>query len=398
MNKKTVRDIAVKGKRVLVRVDFNIPLDEQTGAIADDSRIQAALPTIRYLIDQNAKVILCSHLGRPKGRVVEGLRMTVAAENLSGHLGKNVHLAGDCVGPEVERLAGKLKDGDVLLLENLRFHPEEENNDPAFAQSLARLAEVYVNDAFASAHRRHASITGVTEYLPAVAGFLMEKEITTLGGILENPSHPFIALLGGAKVSDKVGMLENIMGKVDCLLIGGGMAAVFLKARSCEVGQSMVEEGSLDTAFDLMKDADSHNVRLLLPVDVVVAEEISPGAEAEIIPVGKIPPHMKILDIGPGTIEAFRQELERSQTVFWNGPMGLYEMPQFARGTKTMASLLASIKATTIIGGGSTAEAVIEMKLADKMSFVSTGGGASLRFLGGRALPGVEALLNREGG
>ena len=398
MNKMTIRDVAVKGKRVLVRVDFNVPLDEETGDITDDSRIQAALPTINYLIDQQAKVILCSHLGRPKGRVVEGLRMMVAAECLLRHLGKNVYLAKDCVGPDVERIAGELNDGDVLLLENLRFHPEEENNDPAFAQSLARLAEVYVNDAFASAHRSHASITGVTEYLPAVAGFLMEREITTLRGILENPAHPFIALLGGAKVSDKVGMLENIMGKVDCLLIGGGMAAVFLKARSFEVGQSMVEEGSLGAAFDLIKNVESHNVRLLLPVDVAVAEEISPGAKAEVVPVEKIPSHMRILDIGPKTIEAFRQELEKSQTVFWNGPMGLYEMPQFARGTKTMADLLATIKATTIIGGGSTAEVVIEMKLADKMSFVSTGGGASLRFLGGRKLPGVEALLNKEGG
>ena len=285
-----------------------------------------------------------------------------------------------------------------MLLGNFRFYPEAYKNDPAFAQALARLAEVYVNDAFGAAHRSHASITGVTEYLPAVAGLLMEREITTLDGILENPGHPFVALLGGAKVSDKVGMLENIMGKVDCLLIGGGMAAVFLKAKSYETGQSLVETGSLGTAFDLMEQADAHGVRLLLPVDVVVADETGGEATVEVVRIEKIPPNMKILDIGPRTIESFREELKRSRTVFWNGPMGLYEIPQFAQGTKSIAWLLASLKATTIIGGGSTAEAVIEMKLASKMSFVSTGGGASLRFLGGRALPGVGALRNKEDG
>jgi len=396
MNKMTVRDIEVRDKRVLVRVDFNVPLDEETGTISDDSRIQAALPTIEYLIDQKAKVILCSHLGRPHGKVVEKLRMTVVAERLSQLLQRQVRVTQDCIGSDVEQAVGELRGGDVLLLENLRFYPEEEKNDPAFAQALARLAEVYVNDAFGAAHRSHASISGVTEYLPAVAGLLMEREITTLDGILENPAHPFVALLGGAKVSDKVGMLENIMGKVDCLLIGGGMAAVFLKAKSYETGQSLVETGSLGTAFDLMEQADAHGVRLLLPVDVVVADKTGAEATVEVVRIEKIPPNMKILDIGPRTIESFREELKKSRTVFWNGPMGMYETPQFAQGTKSIAWLLASLKATTIIGGGSTAEAVIEMKLADKMSFVSTGGGASLRFLGGRALPGVEALLNKE--
>jgi len=398
MNKMTVRDIEVRDKRVLVRVDFNVPLDEGTGTISDDSRIQAALPTIEYLIEQKAKVILCSHLGRPHGKAVEKLRMTVVAERLSQLLQRQVRVSQDCIGSDVERAVGELRGGDVLLLGNLRFYPEEEKNDPAFAQALARLAEVYVNDAFGAAHRSHASITGVTEYLPAVAGLLMEREITTLDGILENPAHPFVALLGGAKVSDKVGMLENIMGKVDCLLIGGGMAAVFLKAKSYETGQSLVETGSLGTAFDLMEQADAHGVRLLLPVDVVVADKTGAEATVEVVRIEKIPPNMKILDIGPRTIESFREELKRSRTVFWNGPMGLYEIPQFAQGTKSIAWLLASLKATTIIGGGSTAEAVIEMKLASKMSFVSTGGGASLRFLGGRALPGVGALRNKEDG
>lgn len=398
MNKITVRDIEVRDKKVLVRVDFNVPLDEETGTISDDSRIQAALPTIEYLIDQKAKAILCSHLGRPHGKAVEKLRMTVVAKRLSQLLQRQVRVTQDCIGPDVEQAVGELRGGDVLLLENLRFYPEEEKNDPAFAQALARLAEVYVNDAFGAAHRSHASITGVTEYLPAVAGLLMEREITTLDGIMENPAHPFVALLGGAKVSDKVGMLENIMDKVDCLLIGGGMAAVFLKAKSYETGQSLVETGSLGTAFDLMEQADAHGVRLLLPVDVVVADKTGAEATVEVVRIEKIPPNMKILDIGPRTIEGFREELKKSRTVFWNGPMGMYETPQFAQGTKSIAWLLASLKATTIIGGGSTAEAVIEMKLADKMSFVSTGGGASLRFLGGRALPGVEALRNKEDG
>ena len=397
MKKMTIRDIEVKGKRVLVRVDFNVPLDEATGTIIDDSRIQATLPTIKYLIEHEAKVILCSHLGRPEGKVVEELRMTVVAERLSQLLGEKVQVTQDCIGSDVERAVAELKGGDLLLLENLRFHPEEEKNEPAFAQALARLAEVYVNDAFGTAHRSHASITGITEYLPAVAGLLMEREITTLGGILENPAHPFVALLGGAKVSDKVGMLENIMGKVDSLLIGGGMAAVFLKAKSYETGQSLVEVGSLSTVFDLIEKVESYGVRLLLPVDVVVSDQTSAGVAAEVVPVEKIPPHMKILDVGPKTIDSFREELEKSQTIFWNGPMGMHEIPQFAEGTRSIANILASLKATTIIGGGSTAEAVIEMKLADRMSFVSTGGGASLRFLGGRALPGVEALLNKGG-
>ena len=397
MKKMTVRDIDVKGKRVLVRVDFNVPLNEGTGTIADDSRIQAALPTIKYLIEQEAKVILCSHLGRPDGVVVDGLRMAVIGKQLSKHLKRPVQVATESIGPLVEQAVAQLNGGDVLLLENLRFHPEEEKNDPDFAQALAKLAEIYVNDAFGTAHRSHASITGVVEDLPAVAGMLMERELTAMGSILENPAHPFIAVLGGAKVSDKVGMLENIMNKVDSLLIGGGMANVFLKAMSFETGQSIVESGSLKTVFDLMQEAAAYDVRLLLPIDVVVTDEIGAEAEATIVSINDVPPQMKIVDIGPQTIENFRRELDKSQTVFWNGPMGIDEIPQFAQGTRSIAQIMAGLKAATIIGGGSTAEVVIDMKLADEMTFVSTGGGASLRFLGGRSLPGVEALLDKEG-
>jgi len=396
MGKMTVRDIDVAGRRVLVRVDFNVPLDGETGAITDDSRIQATLPTIRYLIDQRAKTVLCSHLGRPEGKVVEELRMASVARRLSQLLGKDIQVTRDCIGPDVEKAVEKLSEGEVLLLENLRFHPDEERDSAAFAQGLARLAEVYVNDAFGTAHRSHASIVGVTHYLPAVAGLLLEKELNTLGGILENPVHPFAALLGGAKVSDKVGMLENILDKVDYLLVGGGMAATFLKARSYETGQSLIEADRLDVAAELMEKVARGGVRLLLPVDVVVAGET--GTEAKTVSIEDIPPHLKIMDIGPRTVADFGRQLRECQTVFWNGPMGMYEDPQFAEGTVSMAQLLAGLKAATIIGGGSTAEIVIEMKLAGKMSFVSTGGGASLRFLGGRRLPGVEALRDKKVG
>jgi len=396
MNKMTVRDIEVGGKRVLVRADFNVPLNEESGTITDDSRIQATLPTIRYLIDHGAKVILCSHLGRPDGKVIEGLRLGVVAQSLSQLLGQQVIVTSDCVGPDVEKAVANLKDGEALLLENLRFHPEEEANDSSFAQALSRLADIYVNDAFSSSHRVHASIVGVTNYLPAVAGFLVEKEVGVLDNILGNPDHPFAALLGGAKVSDKVSMLDNIMDKVDCLLIGGGMAATFLKSKSYEIGQSLIEADKLDTATDIMEKATRSGVRLLLPIDVLVADEISADAKVKTVSIENIPPNSRIADIGPQTINAFSQELKECRTIFWNGPMGVHEIPQFAEGTKSMARLLASLDATTIIGGGSTEEIVIAMKLGDKMSFVSTGGGASLRFLGGKKLPGVEALRDKK--
>jgi phosphoglycerate kinase len=396
MNKLTVRDIDVGGKRVLVRADFNVPIDEKTGAIADDSRIQATLPTIKYLIDRGAKIILCSHLGRPKGKVVEKLRLAVVARRLSRILGQEVAMAPDSISSEVEKAVAKLKGGDVLLLENIRFHPEEEANDASFARALARLADVFVNDAFGASHRAHASVVGVASYLPAVAGLLVEKEIKVLGDILANPAHPFAELVGGAKVSDKINLLENTMDKVDYLLIGGSMAATFLKAKSYQVGMSLVEDDKIELAAKLMKEAAQQGARLMLPVDVVIAETLDAKSRVETVSVGEIPADWRIVDIGPQTVSNFSRELRRCQTIFWNGPMGIYEIPQFAKGTQAMARLLAGLEAATIIGGGSTAEVVIEMKLADKMTFVSTGGGASLRFLGGENLPGVEALLNRE--
>ncbi|MBI4283128.1 MAG: phosphoglycerate kinase [Chloroflexi bacterium] len=396
MDKLTVRDINVSGKRVLVRVDFNVPLDERTGTINDDIRIQAALPTIKYLIDRGARVILCSHLGRPDGKVVDKLRLTVVAQRLSQILGKQVGVTRDCIGAETEQSVANLKSGDVLLLENLRFHAAEEKNDPAFAQALAGLADIYVNDAFGASHRSHASIVAVTEYLPSVAGLLLEKELATMGHILENPAHPFAGLVGGAKISDKVGMLENIMSKVDFLLIGGGMAATFLKAKSYQIGQSLIEADRLDTAAGLMAKAASNGVCLLLPVDVMVVNEISPEAQKQVVSVESISSRQKIVDIGTQTIKNFSDALRGCRTVFWNGPMGVYEIPQFAEGTRAMAKLLARLEATTVIGGGSTAELVTSMGLADKMGFVSTGGGASLELLGGQKLPGVEVLLKKD--
>ncbi|MDH5696376.1 MAG: phosphoglycerate kinase, partial [Dehalococcoidia bacterium] len=315
---------------------------------------------------------------------------------LSQILGQPVEVITDCIGPDVEAAIEKLREGDVLLLENVRFYPGEEENDASFAQALARLADIYVNDAFGASHRTHASIVGITNYLPAVAGFLVEKEIKVLEGILANPGHPFAELAGGAKVSDKISVLENTMGKVDCLLIGGGMAATFLKAKSYEVGLSLVENDRLDFAAKLMRDAAQRGVRLMLPVDVVIANTVSAESKVKVVSVENIAPDCRIVDIGPQTIGSFSEELGKCKTIFWNGPMGVYEIPQFAQGTKAIAKLLAGLGATTVIGGGSTAEIVIEMRLADKMTFVSTGGGASLRFLGGRTLPGVEALLDSE--
>ena len=396
MNKLTIRDIEVADKKVLVRVDFNVPHDEKTGAITDDGRIQATLPTIQYLIEKKARVILCSHLGRPDGKVVDKLRLTVVAQRLSQLLGKQVGVTKNCIGVETEKSVANLKKGEVLLLENLRFHSAEEMGSTLFARALARLADIYVNDAFGTSHRSHSSIVRVAEFLPSVAGLLLEKELENLGGILENPTHPFAALLGGAKVSDKVGMLDNIMGKVDLLLIGGGMAATFLKASACEVGLSLIEEDRLDTATELMKKAVENGVRLLLPVDVTVANENNSEVQGENLSVEDISPRQRIMDIGSRTISDFREELLKCKTVFWNGPMGIYEMPQFARGTETMAELLAELPAATIIGGGSTAEIVTNMGLAGKMTFVSTGGGASMKFLSGETLPGVEVLLDKE--
>ena len=395
MVKKTIRDIEVKGKRVLVRVDFNVPLDIATGAISDDTRIRAVLPTIKYLVEHKAKVIICSHLGRPDGKVVAGLRMAPVAQRLSQLINLAVSVASDCVGSDVKTAVTNLKPGDILLLENLRFHAEEEANEPSFAHDLARLADIYVDDAFGTAHRAHASTVGVATYLPAIAGFLMEKELEALGSLLTSPRHPFVALLGGAKVGDKIGLIQNILSKVDLLLIGGGMAATFLKAQGYEVGLSLVEADKKNLALELMAAAKRNGIALLLPTDVIITNNINPNAKGDVVRVSNIPANKSIVDIGPQTIEYFSQKIRPCQTIFWNGPMGVYEIKQFAGGTKAMAELLASLKATTVVGGGSTAEIVEEMNLADKMTHVSTGGGASMKFLEGKSLPGVDVLLDK---
>lgn len=395
MDKKTIKDVSVEGKRVLVRVDFNVPLDIKTGQISDDSRIKAALPTIQYLIAHKARVILCSHLGRPDGKVVEALRLAPIAKRLGELINVPVAITSDCVGSDVEKAVNNLKPGDILLLENLRFHPEEEANDPAFAKSLAQLADIYVDDAFGTSHRAHASTIGVAKYLPAVAGLLMEKELTRLGGILSNPEHPFAAVLGGAKVSDKIGLVQNILKKVDKVLVGGGMAATFLKTQGYSVGLSLIESDKLDLAQELMNTAKQNKVLFVLPVDVVVADSISINAVGQVVEVSNIPENKSIADIGPKTIDMFSKQILSCKTVFWNGPMGVYEIEQFSEGTKAMARLLAGMKATTVVGGGSTAEIVDEMNLANKITHVSTGGGASLQFLEGKTLPGVAVLQDK---
>jgi len=396
MNKKTVSDIDVSGKRMLVRVDLNVPLDEETGAISDDTRIRAVLPTIRYLIDRKARVILCSHLGRPDGKVVNELRLAPVARRLSEILGSPVEMAMDCIGPQVEEAVGRLKEGEVLLLENLRFHPEEEKNDPGFAQALARLADIYVNDAFGTAHRIHASTVGVAEHLPAFAGFLMEKEIGIMGKALNEPDRPFAAIVGGAKINSKIGVLEYILEKVDSLLIAGGMSSTFLKVLKLDVGQSSVKEDRLGLAQWLMEKAAEKGVHLLLPSDVVVADKFAPNARFRTVPVDNVPASWYVMDIGPHTIELFEAKLRKCKTIIWNGPVGVFEFPKFSKGTQAIANLLAGLDATTIIGGGSTAEAVEEMGLTDKMTHVSTGGGASLKFLEGKTLPGVAVLQDKE--
>ena len=397
MDKMTVRDVKVAGKRVLVRVDFNVPQDRKTGAITDDSRIRAALPTIKYLLQHDARIILMSHFGRPDGKMVEGLRMVIVAKRLSEILGKPVKSAPDSIGPQVEEMVAAMKNGDILMLENLRFHPGEEAAYPVFTQSLARLGEIYVNDAFGSAHRPHASITGVAGILPSVVGFLMENEIKTLSSLLENPNRPFVALIGGAKISDKVTILQNMISKVDSLLIGGGMCCTFLKAQNYGVGKSQVEEDKLNVARDLMAKAAQAKVEVVLPDDVVVADKFATGASFKTVPIGSIPSDWYVMDIGPQTTKGFSDRLKKCKTAFWNGTMGVFEYKEFKQGTETIARQLAGLNATTITGGGSTAEAVMELGLEKKMSHVSTGGGAALEFLEGKTLPGVAALLDKKG-
>jgi len=397
MNKKTVRDIDVAGKRVLMRVDFNVPLDAER-RITDDSRIRAALPTIQYLLDHGAALVLMSHLGRPDGKVVEKLSLAPVAQRLSELSGKPVEMAADCIGPQIEAQARSLQAGQVLLLENLRFHPEEEKNDPAFAQQLAALGELYVNDAFGTAHRAHASTEGVTRFLPGVAGFLVEKELNFLGAALEHPQRPFAAIVGGAKVSDKIKVLERLISMVDMLLIGGGMANTFLKAEGYEIGDSLFEEGKVELARDLVTKARSNNLTLLLPVDVVVADRFAADAQYKVVVADGVQAGWRILDIGPATIEAFRAALANAQTIVWNGTLGVAEWQAFAKGTDAVIDILArrtQAGATTIIGGGDSAAAVDAAGAAEQMTHVSTGGGASLEFLEGRVLPGVAALQDK---
>ncbi len=395
MPKQSLKDAEVQGRRVLLRVDFNVPLDVRTGAISDDSRIRGSLPSIRYLVEHRAKIIICSHLGRPKGKVDEKLRMEPIAKRLSQLLGLPVSMAPDCVGPQTREKVNQLGEGDILCLENARFHPEEETNDPGFAQELASLADIFVNDAFGTAHRAHASTVGVTNYLPAVAGFLMERELEAMGSLLGNPERPFACVMGGAKVSDKMGLVQNMLKRVDSLLIGGGMAATFLKSQGYEVGRSLVEDDKLELAKELMREAAKREVRLLLPVDVVVADEVEAQAPAEVVAAAKISSKAHIVDIGPQTVELFSSELGKCRTIIWNGPMGIYEMPRFAQGTRALVTTLSNLNATTVIGGGSSTDIVRGMQVSDKMSHVSTGGGATLEFLEGIPLPGVEALVDK---
>jgi phosphoglycerate kinase len=392
--KKTVRDINVRQKRVLVRVDYNVPVDKENN-ISDDSRIVASLPTIKYLLEQQARVILCSHFGRPKGKFVETMRLAPEAQRLSELLGKPVKALNDCVGSEVEKAVSGMQDGDVVMLENLRFYAQEEANDAEFAKSLAKLADIYVDDAFGASHRAHASVTGVAAYLPAVAGFLMEKELNFMGSLLEKPAHPFIAVMGGAKVSDKLGVIRNILDKVDVLLIGGGMAANFLKAQGYNVGSSPVEADQLDYTREMMQKAREKGVRLMLPVDIMSCQQIEPNAPIKVVPATQIPGGWVIADIGPETSIKFAQEIQKGQTVFWNGPMGVFEIDEFSQGTRAVARALAENKGTTVVGGGSTAEAVVELGVADKLTHISTGGGASLELLEGKELPGVAVLQNK---
>lgn len=393
MAKKSITDINVQGKKVLMRVDFNVPM--QDGVITDDKRIRAALPSIQHLIRQGGKVILMSHFGRPKGKVVEEFRLDPIAKRLGELLGQPVQKADDCIGPEVAKQVDALQPGEVLLLENVRFYAEEEKNDPDFAKSLAKFGDVYVNDAFGTAHRAHASTEGVANYLPAVSGFLMEKELEFLGSAVEDPKRPFVAILGGAKVKDKIAVIESLLGKVDSLIVGGGMAYTFLKAQGYEIGKSLLDEERLDFCRDIMAKAEKAGVELLLPIDIVIANEFSAEAEHRVVSAKEIPSDWEGLDIGPKTTELFASVVKKAGTVVWNGPMGVFEFPAFANGTKGVAQALADSSAVTVIGGGDSAAAVEQMGLADKMTHVSTGGGASLEFLEGKVLPGVAALNDK---
>ena len=394
MNKKTIRDLSLKGKRVFVRVDYNVPMDK-AGNITDDTRISATLPTLRYLLEQGASLILGAHFGRPKNGPAPEFSLAPVATHLSSLLGKEVKFAADCVGPVAEAAAQALQPGEVLMLENLRFHSEEEKNDPLFAKGLAALADIAVNDAFGVSHRAHASVEGITKFLPAVAGFLMEKELDFLGRAVTNPERPYVAIIGGAKVSDKIGVIANLLTKVDALLIGGGMANTFIAAQGFSVGKSLVEPDKIPLAKDLIAQAKTSGVKLLLPSDVVVAEKFAADAANRVVAVDAIGPEEMALDIGPASSAAFAEALANAKTIVWNGPMGVFEMDAFAKGTEFVAQAVAHSQAVSIVGGGDSVAALEKVGLADQITHISTGGGASLEFLEGKVLPGVAALADK---
>ncbi len=395
LGKLTIEDLQIKGKRVLIRADFNVPLDDNL-VITDDSRIRSTLPTINYAIDEGAKVILASHLGRPKGKVEPRFSLAPVVKRLQRLLNKEVLFISDCVGPQAENIVSKMKEGDVVLLENLRFHPEEEKNDEAFAKSLASLADFFVNDAFGTAHRTHASTEGITKFLPSAAGFLMKKEIEYLKGVIENPVRPFVAILGGAKVSGKIGVLENLANKVDKVIVGGGMAYTFLKALGQEIGDSLVETEMIDLARSIMDQLRQSNVKFYLPVDCVIAQTIEAGAETKIVTAQEIPRGWRALDIGPASVKLFSEALQNAKTVIWNGPMGVFEIDAFSRGTFAIAHAVTDAYALSIVGGGDTDYAVHKAGVSDAITFISTGGGASLQLLEGKNLPGISALTDKK--
>lgn len=394
MNKKTVKDIDVRGKKVLVRVDFNVPLNDKK-EITDETRIVAALPTIEYLIGENAKIILCSHLGRPKGEFKPEFSLAPVAAKLEKLLGRKINFAADVIGPEAQAAVDNIKEGEIVLLENVRFHKEETKNDPEFAKKLASYADIFVNDAFGTCHRAHASTAGVAAYIPAVAGFLIGKELDFLGNALDNPMRPFVAILGGAKVSDKIGVIENLINKVDSIIIGGGMAFTFLKAKGYEVGSSLVDNDSLELSLNLLKKSEEKGVDIFLPVDAIEADKFDANAKTQVVPVEHMTSGWMGLDIGPATRMLYTDKIRTAKTVVWNGPMGVFEMEAFAEGTKAVAKAMADSEAVTIIGGGDSAAAVKILGYADSMTHISTGGGASLEFLEGKELPGVAALMDK---
>ena len=394
MNKKTIEDIDLKNKKVLVRCDFNVPMDEEKN-ITDNTRIVAALPTIKYLLENNCAIILCSHLGRPKGEFKPEFSLKPVAKELSKLLNKEIIMANDVIGEDAKSKAKNLQNGQIMLLENVRFHREETDNDPEFSKQLASMAEIYVNDAFGAAHRAHSSTSGVAQYLPAVSGFLIEKELKFLGNALNNPERPFVAIMGGAKVSDKIGVIDSLLEKVDTLIIGGGMAYTFFKAQGYEVGNSICEMDKLDLAKELMEKAKNKGVKLMLPVDTKIGKEFKPDTESKTVSWTEIPEGWEGFDIGEESIKMFAKEIKKAKTVVWNGPLGLFEFDQFAIGTNSIAEVLSQIDATTIIGGGDSAAAVRKAGLEDKMTHISTGGGASLEFLEGKKLPGIECLQDK---